>query len=218
MKVVLKLLIVTAILAIAMPARADVESGIAAYEAERYREAFRELLPLAEAGDVEAQYYVGRMFYFGQGRRADTDKGVEYFDSAASQGHALAQIAAGDHFYAISKELDGNKYRARTLHLYLRAAKQGYPQAYLRLSTLFCEGISAPWLPVQADAWHALYAEVDGPSTWELMIKEHRYTPRCLKVEIYFDLAGTLTAMMADNLREIHDLPSPAESRARFGD
>lgn len=50
------------LLAMASPARADFAAGMAAYEAGYYATAYDEILPLAEAGDANAQYRFGVLY------------------------------------------------------------------------------------------------------------------------------------------------------------
>jgi hypothetical protein len=49
----------------------------------------------AEQGDVDAQYKLGQMYYYGDGVGADFSKAVEWYTRAAEQGHekAKAKIA-----------------------------------------------------------------------------------------------------------------------------
>ena len=56
--------------------QADLESAKAAYEAGVYETAFKKLLPLAEAGDAEAQYNLGVMYSEGLGVQQDYAEAV----------------------------------------------------------------------------------------------------------------------------------------------
>ncbi len=58
-------------LGVAGPALADVSRGWKAYLASDYATAWRELKPLAEADDAQAQYYLGTMYNHGHGAPRD---------------------------------------------------------------------------------------------------------------------------------------------------
>ena len=51
----------------AAPAWADFDDGVAAYEAGDYATALKEWRPLAEQGDAEAQFNLGKMYIFDLG-------------------------------------------------------------------------------------------------------------------------------------------------------
>ena len=66
----------------------------------RYREndfvtAMKELRPLAERGDANAQYNVGVMYGQGVGVERNDSEAVKWFRKAALQGHAGAQMNLG---------------------------------------------------------------------------------------------------------------------------
>ena len=62
---------VVMICAIAAPAAADLEGGLAAYERGDYAAAFDLLTPLAQAGNADAQVRLGHMFHAGEGVAQD---------------------------------------------------------------------------------------------------------------------------------------------------
>ncbi len=79
----------------ATPAWAGVDEGIAAYERGDYAAALRELRPLAEQGDVTAQYNLGFMYGNGQGVLQDYAEALKWYRKATEQGHARAQYNLG---------------------------------------------------------------------------------------------------------------------------
>ena len=81
--------------ALAMPAWAGIEEGYDAYERGDYAAAFREWLPLAEAGGAEAQFNIAVMFQKGRGVPTDSAEAVRWYRRAAWQGHADAQNNLG---------------------------------------------------------------------------------------------------------------------------
>jgi hypothetical protein len=76
-------------------ASADLSAGLGAYLDGDYGTALSELRPLAEAGDVVAQYYLGEMHLRGQGVAQDFAKAVVWYAKAAEYGHPEAQAALG---------------------------------------------------------------------------------------------------------------------------
>jgi len=70
---------------------ADLDKGFHAYEAEDYVTALKEWRPLAEQGDVVAQYNLGRMYDY----REDYKEAVKWYRLAAEQGNAEAQNNLG---------------------------------------------------------------------------------------------------------------------------
>jgi TPR repeat protein len=71
---------------------ASVEDGIAAYVAGNFQKAFEILKPLAIAGDPRAQYYLGEMYYQGQGVSKNHDEAFKWFSKAAEQGYNPAKF------------------------------------------------------------------------------------------------------------------------------
>ena len=77
------------------PARADFQAGMAAYERGDYAVAFREFKPLAESGHIEAQLYLGRMYYGGDGVSQDLAEAANWALKSAEQGNDNAQFLLG---------------------------------------------------------------------------------------------------------------------------
>ena len=77
----------------------NLQRGVAAFDKRDYAIALRELNPLAEHGDPQAQYYVGLMHENGWGVRRSYEQAIPFFRKAADQGNAQAQFSLG-YFYA----------------------------------------------------------------------------------------------------------------------
>lgn len=69
----------------------SLEDGYAAWNEGDYPTALNEWLPLAQAGDVDAQSALGFMYYNGQGVQPDFPQAFVWYRRAAAQGSALAQ-------------------------------------------------------------------------------------------------------------------------------
>ena len=91
------LLLATAIalagLGAALPARADYYDGLMAYQGQDYPTAFRELAPLADAGDPRSQKLVGLMYRDGQGVPQDFVRAHQWLNLAAASGDGEAASA-----------------------------------------------------------------------------------------------------------------------------
>lgn len=66
--------------------RFGLAEGIRSFQVQDYRQAFIRLLPVAEAGNPEAQYAVGYMYYYGQGVLEDRKKAWYWINCAAKAG------------------------------------------------------------------------------------------------------------------------------------
>jgi S1-C subfamily serine protease len=74
---------------------ADFNKGLAAAQSGDFATALGEWRPLAEQGVADAQYNLGKMYYFGKGVPQDYKTAVKWFTLAAEQGYAGAQYNLG---------------------------------------------------------------------------------------------------------------------------
>ena len=88
-----RVLLMVAVLVWPMVGAADYDEGFAAFERGDYETAFREWLPLAEAGNATAQYNLGLLYDKGQGVPQDDQEALRWWRKAAEQGLAEAQAA-----------------------------------------------------------------------------------------------------------------------------
>ncbi len=89
-------LMVVLVALLSPPARADFPDAVAAYDAGDYATAFEESLPLAEQGDIDAQYLVGFFYARGDGVARDPFQAHLWFSLAASQGDSFAADALAE--------------------------------------------------------------------------------------------------------------------------
>ncbi len=105
------------------PSFADFADGLAAYDAGDLQAAHDEWLPLAEAGDLEAQVALaGLLELGGPGLERDLPAAIDWYRRAAARGDPVAQMnLAGfyDHGRGVSRD------RIRALALFSLAAEQG---------------------------------------------------------------------------------------------
>jgi len=120
------------------PARAGWKEAQDAYDAKDYKTAFKEYLPLAEAGESDAQFWIGNMYRFGLGRTINYKKTVYWFFRAAENGD-IAVI--GDLGYMAGKGQGMKASKNKEICFYRLAAERGYRDAqwnlYMNLSDSF---------------------------------------------------------------------------------
>lgn len=140
-------------------AHAGLKQGLAAYDSADYATARKELLPLAEQGNAQAQYRLGKMANLGQGLPLDKKEAARWFHLAAEQGMAAAQGALG-YLCLVGEGVSQNSDLA--LKWTRKAAAQGDARAQFNLSVMHGEpyGIqknpaeSLKWLRKAADQRH----------------------------------------------------------------
>jgi len=66
----------------------ELYDGIEAYDAQEFEKAYRLLYPLgAYKRNAEAQFYLGMMYFYGEGVEKDIDQAMEWWKKAMRQGH-----------------------------------------------------------------------------------------------------------------------------------
>lgn len=136
----------------------DLASAKRAYEEKDYATALKELTPLAEQGNPDAQFLLGKMYWSGQGLLRDTDQAMKWLKASATQGNADAQFFVGSYFLLPHRDIgEGIKW----LRL---SAEQGNQDAQLLLGKTYMEGARQfPRDPVQAEMWLRLAAKGNLP-------------------------------------------------------
>ena len=120
-----------------VPAAADLEQAKSDYENGLYEAAYRAFEPLAGGGDAEAQYYLGRMYEWGQFVDRNPEMTDAWYQKAADQGHCEATVALYDFLFGRARSTkDAGEFfrspdRARAFDL-RRAAPRSCAQAKLR--------------------------------------------------------------------------------------
>ena len=87
--------IVAILVLTAAPAWAGYQAGLNAYKRGDYTTALKELRPLAEQGDVRAQFNLGLMYGKGEGVPQDYAEAAKWYLKAAERGYASAQSILG---------------------------------------------------------------------------------------------------------------------------
>ena len=94
----------------------------------------KKITQLAEQGDAEAQYELGRMYFLGKGMPRNATKALEWYQKAAEQGNALAQNELGNLY---SAGLLVRKDDSEAAKWYQKAAEQGIANAQYNLGYLY---------------------------------------------------------------------------------
>ena len=109
----------------------------------------------AEAGDADAQYFLGLAYAAGRSVPEDNAKAVKWYRKAAEQGNASAQCTLGL-MYDIGEDVPEDD--AEAVKWYRKAAEQGYALAQYRLGVKYAEGEGVPEDDVAAYAWISVAA------------------------------------------------------------
>jgi TPR repeat protein len=131
-------------------ASAGLSEAAAAIERGEYAVAHVELTPLAESGNAEAQYVLGRLYAAGQGCSKDESKAVALFRKAAAQGDPSAQNSLA---MFLLQGRGVKKNAAEAASWFRRAADQGLTVAEYNLALLYADGRGVAKNPQEAFAW-----------------------------------------------------------------
>ena len=163
--------ILTILLCSVVFAAPDLESVRRSYENSDYATALKEVKPLAEQGNPDAQVFLGKMYLKGEGVPKDPDQANRWFRQAAMQGNAESQFFLGAWYLLPHKDIpEGLKWMRLS-------AEQGNQDAQLLLGKAYLQG-ELPREPVQADMWLRLAAK-DNLDFYknELRVAEGQMTP-----------------------------------------
>jgi TPR repeat protein len=136
------------------------EDGMAAYNRGDYATARRLWLPLAEAGNADAQTMLGIIYEEGHGVSQDYAAAVTWYRRAADQGHPDAQFyLACMHDFGKGVPLDP----AAAVKWLRQAADQGHTDAQFNLGVMYEEGIGVSQDQHAAVSWYRRAAEHGHP-------------------------------------------------------
>jgi len=143
------------LLAFGPPCAADeaLAAGVAAYERGDYGAALAEFRPLAEAGNAQAQYYLGYMHETGKGLPTDPVAAARWYLPAAEQGVVGAQFNLGL-AYLEGRGVENDD--AQALAWLRLAADQGHTRSQYKVAEMFEAGRGTRRDFVQAHLWFAL--------------------------------------------------------------
>jgi|GEM_PF-1266698 len=134
----------------------DLDQGLAAYNNGDYATALAKWKPLAEAGGPSAQYYLGLVYFNGQGVPKNLSKAMEWFRLAAEQGILDAQTQIG---FAYRNGLGVTQDNQEAAKWYFMAAEQGFAPAQFNLGIMYRNGWGVTQDYKKAVKWYLLAAE-----------------------------------------------------------
>lgn len=131
--------------------RIDFQLGEQAYRDRDYQVALRKFMPLAKAGDMHAQYYIGLMYANGYGLPQDPAKAEEWFKRFSNQLGAGAKFNLGVIYY--KGERVPQDYQ-KALAWFKRAAEEGDMKAQFNLGFIYDNGYGVPQDRAEAIWWY----------------------------------------------------------------
>ncbi len=164
-------LLALSVLLCSTAAVAGLKEGYEALSKKDYVTAANEYRPLAERGDPEAQYRIGRMYEFGNGYPQDKAQGIAWIRKAAAQGHVDAEQELGV-VYATG---DGVKQdNVQAVAWFRKAAEQGDATAQYNLGLLYAKGQGVARDYAQAvDWWRKSAVQGNADAQFKLAVVYH---------------------------------------------
>ncbi len=140
----------------------NLEAGRAAFKARDHDTALRELMPLAEGGNAEAQHMIGILYVRGRGVKRSRAEGTRWFQMAAEQGYGPAQHSMG----VMSMAGDDRDFK-EAVRWFRSAAEQGVVRSQVQLGVMLRTGLGVDTSYfalefinfVEAEKWFRLAAE-----------------------------------------------------------
>jgi len=114
-----------------------VEDGLSAFKQSNFEQAHEIWKPLAEAGDVRANYFMSQLYAKGKGVNKQERLAMEHLAVAARGGHATAQFNLGNH-YNQGRWVEENPRMAA--YWWRKAGSQAMPRAQHNLASLYLLG------------------------------------------------------------------------------
>jgi TPR repeat protein len=115
-------------------AMAGFTEGASAYNARNYALALKEIAPLAQAGNADAQHLLGLMYYMGRGVQRDYRQAFAWHYKAALQGKADAEYVIGAMYYTGNSVPQDQKL---AVTWFRKAAEQGHADAQHALGLMY---------------------------------------------------------------------------------
>ena len=167
----IRILLALCVLLCGNAAVAGLTEGYDALSRKDYATAIKEYRPLAERGDPEAQYRIGRMYEFGKGYPKDQAQGIAWVRKAAAQNHTDAQQELG-FIYATGDGVKQDYVQAATW--FRKAASTGDAQAQYNLGLLYAKGQGVEKDYAQAiDWWRKSAAQGNAGAQFKLGVVYH---------------------------------------------
>ncbi|MGH8584589.1 MAG: tetratricopeptide repeat protein [Gammaproteobacteria bacterium] len=156
---------------------ADLNSGVDAYKRGDYATALASLRPLAEQGNVDAQFHLGLMYANGHGVPEDRQRAAEWFDKAVGKFDASAPFNIGVMYYEGKGVAKDRKIAAEWFY---KAAELGDSEAQFNLALMYDRGDGIASNMDEAIKWYeqaALQGVTDAQVTLGDIYIEDRVAP-----------------------------------------
>ncbi len=130
----------------------DFYKGRTAFKNQEYQLAFAHWKRLAEGGHIRAQYWLGRLYYFGQGGIEKNDaEAAKWYKKAANQGHLEAMYKlARMHAFGFGVPQNG----PAAIKWYRHAARRGHIKSILDMGRFHEEGYVVRKNEGKARVWY----------------------------------------------------------------
>ncbi len=151
-----KIILMVIFLFVSVVQAADYQKGLEAAQKGDFETVYKEWLPLAEQGDVRAQYNIGIMFENGRGVTKNIKKAFLWYEKAANQGHEYAQNNLGNMYYdgvGVKQDIK------QAFFWYHKSASQGYAYAQYNLGDMYDRGIGVIEDDKLSIQWYSRSAE-----------------------------------------------------------
>lgn len=137
-------------------AQAKFTDGYEAKQSGNDKQAVQIWLPLAEQGDLAAQYTIGWMYESGQGVKKDFKKAVYWYLKSAQQGNSAAQYVLGTMY---AKGAGVKQDDSKSLAYFILSAKQGDPISQFQAGKYYQHGIGTNQDNAQSIYWYQKSAQ-----------------------------------------------------------
>jgi TPR repeat protein len=139
----------------------NLEASKRAYQQRDYDAALKQLTPLAQQGNAEAQVVLGTMYLKGQGVARDPSQALKWYTSSAEQGNSEGQFYLGS-MYLMGAGVTHNV--AQGLKWLGLSANQGNSDSQVLLGLVYLQGNGGVARDlVEADMWFHLAASRGDP-------------------------------------------------------
>ncbi len=167
----LHVLLVVPLLLGTTAAVAGLKEGYAALAKKDYATAAKEYRPLAERGNAEAQYRIGRMYEFGNFYPQDKTQGIAWVRKAADQGHVDAEQELGV-VYATGDGVPQDD--AQAVAWFRKAADHGDATAQYNMGLMYAKGAGVTKDYAQAfDWWRKAATQDNADAQFKLAVVYH---------------------------------------------
>ncbi len=178
----------------------DFDKGLAAYEAKDYSTAFKQLLPLAEQGNAQAQFIMSRIYINGFGVIEDYAEGMRWRLLAASQGLTMAYNKLGSQYTLGWGGVDKDLIEAAKW--YSLSADQGDAEGQYRLAFAYEMGDGVKQDVAKSKRLYRLAAKQGHWAThdmlgWHYQYGKLGYLQDNLMAHMWFNIASATAAQDA---------------------